>query len=481
MNQCHRQIFMSIFLCCMLCSTSLSALDLSISIARFQSAEGPYLEFNIFVLAPTVQADPVNQKRSIELTVLINNARTTVHADRLHLTGPADGSNFNTTRRYAMEAGTYQYLIRAKDLTDTTNIFFWEDTISILPKPNQPRLSDILLLSDVQQAKEQSPMVKHGYILHHLPFNYSKAHATKVYYYLESYLPGMSEGIYQLRIRVEEAYKNRRNQRIYERIKKRHVRPLDVIVGRVNTDDLPSGNYCLVIQLLDDQLEPISETSTYFQHSNPDYELSTIQTKEQDKLQFLDALTDDQLHYSLRAITPRMSSIYIETANKAIKSRARSQMLHALKFYWSHTEPQNPQKAYNEYMQVARAVDREFQSGFGAGFDTDRGYFYLKYGKPSMVIGDRLDPIAPPYEIWTYNEIPELRQTNVKFIFYNPSLAPGDFRLLHSTANGEINNPRWEAILYKNAPNDVEGNNFMDNPRVSDRFRRNAIRYFEDN
>ena len=90
------------------------------------------------------------------------------------------------------------------------------------------------------------------------------------------------------------------------------------------------------------------------------------------------------------------------------------------------------------------------------------------------------DPSAPPYEIWSYNEFPQTLQNNVKFIFYNPSLAPGDFVLLHSTARGELNNPNWERDLYKNAPNQQDSGNFIDGTGVQDNFNRNAGRFFRD-
>ena len=71
-------------------------------------------------------------------------------------------------------------------------------------------------------------------------------------------------------------------------------------------------------------------------------------------------------------------------------------------------------------------------------------------------------------------------QSNVKFIFYNPSLAAGDYILLHSTARGEVFNPRWEVELYRNAPGELQGNNYIDGTQMMDNFSRNARRVFRD-
>jgi len=87
---------------------------------------------------------------------------------------------------------------------------------------------------------------------------------------------------------------------------------------------------------------------------------------------------------------------------------------------------------------------------------------------------DVADP--PPYEIWFYTSMPETRQANVRFLFYNPSLVRNDFRLLHSTANGEIQNPRWEVELYKDSTQEIPG---VDESEMGDNVHRNARTYFE--
>ena len=43
----------------------------------------------------------------------------------------------------------------------------------------------------------------------------------------------------------------------------------------------------------------------------------------------------------------------------------------------------------------------------------------------------------------------KLDQTNRKFVFYNTEIATNDFRLLHSDARGEVNEPQWQLILHE--------------------------------
>jgi GWxTD domain-containing protein len=147
--------------------------------------------------------------------------------------------------------------------------------------------------------------------------------------------------------------------------------------------------------------------------------------------------------------------------------------------YWIKENHNNPEAAYSEYMKVARQVDQSFANGFGRGFETDRGYIFLKYGAPNNTVFEENEPSAPPYEIWFYNQFPKTGQNNVKFLFYNPSLITNGHVLLHSTARGEANNPRWEIDLYRNAPNEIQGNDYIDGTQMQSNTGRHARQLFE--
>ena len=75
--------------------------------------------------------------------------------------------------------------------------------------------------------------------------------------------------------------------------------------------------------------------------------------------------------------------------------------------YWALYNPNNAKAAYDAYMDVARAVDKTYDSGFGYGFESDRGFVFMKYGKPSDVTQVEDETDAPPYEIWSYNDFPK--------------------------------------------------------------------------
>jgi hypothetical protein len=89
------------------------------------------------------------------------------------------------------------------------------------------------------------------------------------------------------------------------------------------------------------------------------------------------------------------------------------------------------------------------------GYATDRGRVYLQYGPPNTMSDHYAEPSAYPYEIWHYYKLGS--QSNRKFVFYNPDLVSNDFVLLHSDAQGELPNSRWEMDLHKR---DTQSNDF---------------------
>jgi GWxTD domain-containing protein len=218
-----------------------------------------------------------------------------------------------------------------------------------------------------------------------------------------------------------------------------------------------------------------------FQRSNPVLDLALEQNNvENYDNSFVHLIESDKLDYSLKAIVPRLTEQSSDVLYFILSNGNEQSKRYYLHRFWYNIYPDAPYVSYTKYMEIANAVDLSFRSGFGFGFETDRGRTFLKYGKPNDIIAVEDEPSAPPYEIWFYNELPETEQTNVKFLFYNPSLGNNDYTLLHSTCRGEVSNPAWEVELYRKAPGEAIGNS-IDARNVQDNYNRNARRYFENN
>jgi hypothetical protein len=95
------------------------------------------------------------------------------------------------------------------------------------------------------------------------------------------------------------------------------------------------------------------------------------------------------------------------------------------------------------------------------------------------------DPSSYPYEIWQYYSLvnksqlltdPGNRQSNKRFVFYNPDLATNRYSLVHSDARGELQNNRWQMLLNKRT---VPSSN-TDEEKVDDGYGRKVNENYSD-
>jgi GWxTD domain-containing protein len=237
----------------------------------------------------------------------------------------------------------------------------------------------------------------------------------------------------------------------------------------------------LTISVIDADKKELLHTSTVFVQSNPE-----IDSKLKEKLfsgemdNFFESMEEEELEYAIRAVAMKAGGDDQLTINNILNKEDYESMRDYLFRYWIDKDPIQPEAAYNRFMRLIDALDQKFYSAFRNGFETDRGMIFLRYGPPTRVITRENDQGAVPYEIWTYDRVDVNNQVDVKFVFYNPSLAGDSFVLLHSNARNEIRNPQWLGRIY-NVGDQLEGDNYLDARGVRDNFQREAARIFNDN
>ena len=88
-----------------------------------------------------------------------------------------------------------------------------------------------------------------------------------------------------------------------------------------------------------------------------------------------------------------------------------------------------------------------------SGYETDRGFVYLRYGAPTDVITVENETGTLPYEIWQYNTLTETNHKEIAdavFLFYKTNNMTDDFKLLHTNVEGERQNKGWRSYLFIN-------------------------------
>ncbi len=467
-------------------SDEIQHLDVSVTYASFKTPDQPYVEIYLHILGASVNKVIVEDslfQSKVEVVTIFKQGENIVKFDKYILESPvsADVINFYDIKRYGLENGDYNLEVTVRDINSLENARVFKTLIKIDYVDSGLMQSDISLLSAFHEDSSNQPAVKNGYYLEALPFNFCHKNVSNLIFYNEIYNSDKAIGDdFLVRYTIEKVNGNGNTETIMIGNKKRKPKPVNVLLLNMDISKVPSGNYNLTIEIRNRLGELLSDKVVFFQRSNPYLDLEIAKQAPLDE-QFVAQLDEEKLRYSLKAIAPIVNDADVELINILISNRDSLEAQRRYLFtFWVAYSPNEPEAAYLRYMEVANAVDRLFKSGFGYGFETDRGVIFLKYGKPDDMLTVETDPSAPPYEMWLYNDFPKTRQTRVKFLFYNPSLANGNFQLLHSTAIGEWNNPQWEIELYRDAPNEIDGRDYISGTNMQDGYNRNARRLFED-
>jgi GWxTD domain-containing protein len=471
----------------MLFPFSAHALDAGVTYAVYSAAGKPYIEVNIEIADASMmykRIDSVHMQSSVEVMILLNQGDRVAAYEKYVLMSPLlrHPQSLLDVKRLALAPGDYELEVVCTDLNakaDSQDVFRAPVRVEI---GSTIYLTEARLLRGYRRDTSAGPFTRNGFYLEPLPFNYYDRDATVMAFYAEIYNSSASIAApsYLLRYTVEEEKGNGVRQVVTVGNQRRKPAPVEAVLAQIDISKVPSGNYTLTLELRNDANELLASRKVAFQRSNPYLNVAESDlTDEVVEKQFVQGLEEPALRYSLRAIAALASGPDAEMLSNMLKGSDLKAMRFYLFRHFIREDHNNPERAFRDYMVVANAVDNKFHSGFRYGFETDRGRIFLKYGKPDDQVRVDEEADAPPYEIWVYYKFPKTNQSNVKFLFYDPNLS-GEFQLLHSTARGEINNPRWERDLYKRATQQFEGNNFNDATSVSRFGSRNAKAYFED-
>ncbi len=476
-------------LAALLLPLAVSALDTGVSYAVYATPDKSYIEINLEVAGGSVtfkQADSTHLQASVEVLIMIKKGENIVNYEKYILHSPLVEAPraLLDVKRLVVPNGEYELEITFQDVYDTTNTDQMKTPIKV-DITRELYLSEPLLLRGFRADNSEGPFNKNGYYLEPLPFAFYDRYATRLAFYAEMYHSDKSLGAdenYTMRYFIEQDKGNGIKNLISVGTQKKRPSTMDAMLVQMDISELESGNYLLTVELRNAANELLKVRSLSFQRSNPFLQVKETElTDDVMARQFVQNLEEPELRFGLRAIGPLLSNEESATLQNVLKSGDLKQMRFTLFRYFVRTDANNPEAAYQQHIAIAKAANEKFKSGFRYGFETDRGRTYMRFGRPDDLIRVEDDPAAPPYEIWVYYNFPKTNQRNVKFLFYNPSLAGEDFITLHSNARGEINNPRWERVLYsRNAGEEYEGDNYHDSTSMKRNVGRNARTYFED-
>ena len=90
----------------------------------------------------------------------------------------------------------------------------------------------------------------------------------------------------------------------------------------------------------------------------------------------------------------------------AMRGHSEAEEAELWEAFWRRRDP-TPETVRNEYQieffRRLRYANQHFQ-GFGAGWRSDMGRIYIKFGAPDQVEQQAATSVNPPLEVWYYNQ-----------------------------------------------------------------------------
>lgn len=419
-------------------------------------------------------------KATVEITTIFKSNDTIRAFSKIALDSPVVTDTslpkqaFMNQQRFTLHSGNYEMDINVTDINATEpKNFSTSQKLNIYYNDELPSMSDILLVDTYTKAATPSECTKSGYDFVPRISSFYPDNASSLLFYAELYNSTKlyADGKYILNYHISsaETLEEMKGLSFTQRI---DVAPVNVVLKNIDISKLPSGNYYLVVEMRDRTNSIITSNSIFFQRSNTvlDYQLEEYRRLDDGEFANMPLNLDTVREY-VRCLGPLMSDSERSYTKNLLRGDDSLAMRQFVYNFWLHRNPSDPQKAWNEYYAQVKRVNASFSTRRKKGYDTDRGYIYLKYGTPDKIVQEYNEPGAYPYEIWHYYEI--LNHHNKRFVFMSKDNATNEFSLIHSDMPGEIYNYRWQMEIYsRNYGEDY--NNNIDQTENPDAFGTRA-------
>lgn len=426
------------------------------------SQNNTYIETYLTVIgSSTIFKQNENKKfqSTVEITMLFKQDGKIKDFKKINLNSPEIDDttksipNFIDQQRFTIPSGIYNFELLIGDLNDTSNNkkYKFHDIFDINIDTANVDISGIELLEKYDKTVTQNIKSKSGYDLIPYVSNFYPENINKLIFYSEIYNTDLKK--YNGEDFLVKYYIEKENNKTilgeYNRFKKQKAAKVTVVLSEFNIENLPSGNYNLVIEAKNKNNDELKIKKIGFQRSNPkldiqNTDISTLNTENTFVAAYTN--TDTLVEYlsCIRPIADRSEKIYIDNQ---IKGKKVEFMQKFFLSFWLKRNETNPEKEWYSYYQQVMLVNSNYTTVVKKGYETDQGRVFLQYGPPNDINGDKHDPSAYPYEIWQYEKIND--QTNRRFVFYCSDLTGRDYSLLHSDVKGEISIKNWELVLHK--------------------------------
>ena len=445
--------------------------------------DGPYVETYLSVIGNSVVYEQLENGKfqgKVLVSLIFTEDTTVVNFDKYELLSPELDDTTNITanfidqQRFQLPNGKYNLEITIRDANSDYEPTPTNQTVLVDFPENEVSLSGIQLVESFTQTSEPNQLTKSGYDLIPYVNNYLPDNVNSLIFYTEIYNSDKqlgTDGQFLINYYLE-SYETGKKLNKFTSFKRQQAQPVSILFANFNIDDLPSGNYRLVVEARNRENKVLASNKLFFQRNNPDVVSDyTDYAGVSAQNSFVSQITGkDTLRQYIDYLGPISTNMELNFVNYQIdKGDADMEMMKRFFFnFWLDRDELNPEHAWKQYLSAVELVNEEFGapgSKGTKGYKTDMGRVYLKYGPPNtitdrpfdsstsgMTINDGgatvPDAGSVPYQIWHYYTLDELNLRNRKFVFANIHIALNDYKLIHSNVPGEIQNENWQAELH---------------------------------
>ncbi len=418
----------------------------------------PYIETYLVINGRSVSyvLQPDGTFRAgVNVKIIFRENDSIINYDKYELVGPKIDdtsksiSNLMDVERYYLPNGNYQLELTIQDKNSDKEAVVNYDEFVIDYMKGKIGFSDIEFVHSYGKSDKGGLLEKNGYEIIPYALDYYPEVAKNLTFYSELYnidsVAADGQFLLYYYIRPSELDK-KLDQYFYA--KRMHAAQVRILLNSIDISNLPSGNYMLVLEARNRNNNLMASQKKFFYRYNPAVKYNyTRMLALNPKESFAGQITSKD---TLKQYIDYLYPISTEAEKNYAKSLFRESDVPTLqKFFlnfWLQRDNTNPEAAWNEYKNRVDQVNNDYKAGRIKGYKTDRGYIYLKYGRPNVISKSYNEPAAYPFEIWHYYSMGS--QRDIRFVFFTRDLTTNDFQLIHSTAQGEITNLQWQKYIY---------------------------------
>lgn len=448
-----------------------SAIQVQLSYATFYNhSSGPYVEFYLSFVTDNLKiiSSPEGFYSELDVNYAIDNSSGTIEIKNFVVVSPAVAdSGFNpppfvSLHRIFLEKGEYDITIRIRDMNGSDLPVVTNEKVSINFDSINVAMSDIEMYQSAEASTNQTIFHKHGFEIIPYPYEIVPQAMKHMGFYAELYNidQRIGEGNDFLITYYLESYEDGSIIEGYKGFSRKKAEKMNIVMGKFLLEKLSTGNYYIRIDVLNKENELILSKKLAFHKENPVFIPADSYANS-----FVDRYTSaDSLSTHIQYLEPIADRLEWEFAKNQLSVKDFDLMKKYFLNFWLQRNVNEPETAWKNYLNEVKITLKNFSTPMLAGYLTDRGFRYLKYGKPDDRYESFDEPRAFPHEIWYYNKV--ALQSNRMIVFCNKNLVLNDYQIIHSDINGELYNKDWNVELHRYTPGVIDN----ENPLMEDHF-----------